>query len=292
MNRRDFIKYIAFLTANLSLKKELFAQTKREIAISEGKDYEILTRNIIDGLGGISRFVKKGDVVVIKPNIGWDRKPEEAANTHPLVVKAIAEECLKAGAKKVKVFDRTCNDPRRCYISSGMQEALGNIKGVELKHLDSEKYKKYHLNGLYIKDWELYEEALNCDVYINVPIAKHHGLTGLTLALKNIMGIMGGNRGYIHREIEEALCDFNSFVKIHLHIIDATRILLRNGPQGGGVKDVKVLNRLIASTDPVLADAYATTLFGIKPEDISITKRAYERALGEININKARLIKV
>ncbi len=292
MNRRDFLKYIAFLTANLSLKKELFAQTKREIAISEGKDYETITRNVIDGLGGISRFVKKGDVVVIKPNIGWDRKPEEAANTHPLVVKAIAEECLKAGAKKVKVFDRTCNDPRRCYISSGMQEALGNIKGVELKHLDSEKYKKYHLNGLYIKDWELYEEALNCDVYINVPIAKHHGLTGLTLALKNIMGIMGGNRGYIHREIEEALCDFNSFVKIHLHIIDATRILLRNGPQGGGVKDVKVLNRLIASTDPVLADAYATTLFGIKPEDISITKRAYERALGEININKARLIKV
>jgi len=291
MDRRNFLKYLAFLTANLTFGKELFAQNKKELSISVGNDYEKITKNAISAIGGISRYVKKGDVVVIKPNIGWDRKPEESANTHPLVVKAIAEECLKAGAKKVKVFDRTCNDPRRCYENSGINSVLKDIKGIELKHLDSEKYKKYKINGVFIKEWELYEEAINCDVYINVPVAKHHGLTGLTLALKNIMGIMGGNRGYIHREIEDSLCDFNQFVKIDLHIIDATRILLRNGPQGGGVKDVKVLNTVIASTDPVLADAYATTLFGIKPEDISITKRAYERGLGEINISKAKIIK-
>ncbi|MCX7990499.1 MAG: DUF362 domain-containing protein [Proteobacteria bacterium] len=292
MNRRNFLKYLAFLGANFAFTKDILAQSKKELAISEGKDYEKITKNAIDALGGISKFVKKGDVVVIKPNIGWDRKPEEGANTHPLVVKAVTEECLKAGARKVKIFDRTCNDPRRCYVNSGMANLLQNIKGVELKHLDNEKYKNYKINGVFIKEWELYEEAINCDVYINIPVAKHHGLTGLTLALKNIMGIMGGNRGYIHREIEESLCDFNSFVKIHLHIVDATRILLRNGPQGGGVKDVKILNTVLASTDPVLADAYATTLFGIKPEEISITKRAYERGLGEININRAKIIKV
>ncbi len=292
MKRRDFLKITGLVAASLSFKKDLFAENKSQIALAEGTDYEKITKNCLDALGGIGKFVKKGDTVVIKPNIGWDRKPEEAANTHPLVVKAIAEECLKAGARKVKVFDRTCNDPRRCYVNSGMSEVLSKIKGVELKYLDTEKFRKVKINGLFIKDWELYEEALNCDVYINVPVAKHHGLTGLTLALKNIMGIMGGNRGYIHREIEDALCDLNIARIPHLNVIDATRILLRNGPQGGGVKDVKVLNRVIASTDIVLSDALATTFFNLKPEDLKTTMRAYERKLGEINLSRARLIKV
>lgn len=292
MDRRSFLKYLAVLTTNLTFYNQLFAEREKELAVCEGTDYEKITKDVISALGGMAKFVKKGDVVVIKPNIGWDRKPEEAANTHPLVVKAIAEECLKAGAKKVKIFDRTCNEPRRCYENSGFNEIFKNMKGVELKYVDNEKYRRYKINGLFLKEWELYEEAINCDVYINVPIAKHHGLAGLTLSLKNIMGIMGGNRGYIHREIEEALCDLNRFVKIDLHIVDATRILLRNGPQGGGTKDVKVLNRVVASSDPVLADAFVTKFFGIKPEDISITKRAYERGLGDINITKAKIIKV
>lgn len=291
MNRRTFLKYVGLLTASLSLKKDLLAENKREIAIAEGKDYEKITKDCIDALGGISKFVKKGDIVVIKPNIGWDRRPEEGANTHPLVVKAIAEECLRAGAKKVKIFDRTCNDPRRCYVNSGLKDVLSDIKGVELKFPDAEKYKKVKINGVFIKEWELYEEALNCDVYINVPVAKHHGLTGLTLAIKNIMGIMGENRGYIHRNIEDALCDLNQYRKPHLNIIDATRILLRNGPQGGGVKDVKILNKVIASTDIVLSDSFATTFFGLKPEEISVTKRAFERGLGEINLTRAKIIK-
>jgi uncharacterized protein (DUF362 family) len=105
------------------------------------------------------------------------------------------------------------------------------------------------------------------------------------------MGIMGGNRGYIHREIEDALADVNSVVKSHLIIIDATRILTNHGPTGGSLRDVKVLNKLIASTDMVAADAYATGLFGLKPAEIAITATAHKRGLGEIDLSKVKVVK-
>lgn len=293
MERRSFLKFVgSSLLANVITPNILKSSQLKVLALAEGKDYEKITKDAISAIGGISKFVKPNDVVVIKPNIGWDRTPEQAANTHPLIVKAIAEECIKAGAKKVKIFDRTCNDPRRCYETSGFNAVLKNMKKVELKHIEFERFKSVKVNGQFIKEWELYDEALNADVFINVPIAKHHGLTTLTLALKNIMGIMGGNRGYIHRNIETALADINSVVKTNLTIIDATRILLNHGPQGGDLKDVKVLNRVIASSDIVSADAYATTFFGKKPEDISITVEAYKRGLGEMRLSNVKVIKV
>lgn len=293
MERRSFLKFVgSSLLANVITPNILKSSQLKVLALAEGKDYEKITKDAISAIGGISKFVKPNDVVVIKPNIGWDRTPEQAANTHPLIVKAIAEECIKAGAKKVKIFDRTCNDPRRCYETSGFNAVLKNMKKVELKHIEFERFKSVKVNGQFIKEWELYDEALNADVFINVPIAKHHGLTTLTLALKNIMGIMGGNRGYIHRNIETALADINSIVKTNLTIIDATRILLNHGPQGGDLKDVKVLNRVIASSDIVLADAYATTFFGKRPEDITITVEAYKRGLGEMRLSNVKVIKV
>ncbi|MCX7769672.1 MAG: DUF362 domain-containing protein [Proteobacteria bacterium] len=293
MERRNFLKVIgsSFLF-NLIGAKFVLPSDPKVLSVAEGKDYEKITKDAINAIGGISKFVKPDDVVVIKPNIGWDRTPEQSANTHPLVVKAIAEECIKAGAKRVKIFDRTCNDPRRCYETSGFNAVFRNMRKVELKHIEYERFKNVKLNGKFLKEWELYDEALNADVFINVPVAKHHGLTTLTLALKNVMGIMGGNRGYIHRDIETALADINSVVKSHLTIIDATRILLNHGPQGGDLKDVKVLNRVVASADIVLADAYATTFFGKKPEEISITVEAFKRGLGEMRLSNAKVIKV
>ena len=224
--------------------------------------------------------------------MGWDRRPEQAATTHPLVVKAIAEECLKAGAKKIKVFDNTCNDARRSYENSGIPAALKDLKNVDVKFIEEERYKKVNLKGTFLKEWELYGEALSADVLINVPIAKHHSLTTLTLGLKNMMGIMGGNRGYIHRQIDEALADVNAVVKSHLILIDATRILTAHGPTGGSLKDVKVLNKVIASTDIVAADSYATGLFGLKPRGIAITTAAYRRGLGEMDLEKIKVVKV
>jgi len=292
MKRREFLKILGTsLTYQVFKANDVSASIKSVVALTEGKDYEKITKDAISVLGGMKKFVKPGNIVVIKPNIGWDRTPEQAANTHPLIVKAIAEECLKAGAKKVKIFDRTCNDPRRCYETSGFNAVFKDMKNVELKHIEFERFKKIKLNGVFLKEWELYDEALSANVFINVPIAKHHGLTSLTLALKNVMGIMGGNRGYIHRNIGTALADINAVVKSHLVVIDATRILLDHGPQGGDLKDVKVLNKVVASTDIVAADAFVTTFFGKKPEDIEITLEAYKRRLGEIKLSNIQVLK-
>lgn len=294
MDRRTFIKATgsAMLLAPVLIRESLAEREQSLVAVAEGADYAAITRKAINAVGGMKRFVKAGDVVVVKPNMGWDRSSELAANTHPLVVRAVVEECLAAGAKKVKVFDHTCNDSRRCYVNSGIEGALKGLKGVECKQIETERFRKVALNGVFLKEWELYGEALSANVYINVPVAKHHGLSKLTLGLKNIMGIMGGNRGYIHRNIDVALADVNVHLRTHLTIIDATRILTAHGPQGGNIADVRVLNKVIASTDTVAADAFATTLFGMKPADIPVTVAAYKRGLGEMNLNKMKIVRV
>jgi uncharacterized protein (DUF362 family) len=293
MDRRTFLKTTgaASLLAPALIRDALAAQPQPLVAVAEGTDYPAITRKAINALGGMKRFVKPGDVVVVKPNMGWDRSTELAANTHPLVVRAVVEECLAAGAKKVKVFDYTCNDARRCYVNSGIENALKGIRNVECKQIEPERFRKVTLNGQFLKEWELYDEALTADVYINVPVAKHHGLSKLTLGLKNIMGIMGGKRGDMHRSLDIALADVNAHFKSQLTIIDATRILTAHGPQGGNIADVKVLNKVIASVDIVAADAFATTLFGLKPADIPVTVAAYKRGLGEMDLSRIRVVK-
>ncbi len=292
MNRREFIKFSGILLVmNRFLVKKAIAKEPSVVAVGEGQDYGAVTRKAIDAVGGIGRFVKSGDTVVVKPNMGWDRRPEQAATTHPAVVKAIVEDCLKAGAKRVKVFDNPCNDMRRTYENSGIRAALQDLKNVDVRYIEEERYKKINLKGVFLKEWEIYGDALSADVFINVPIAKHHSLTGLTLGLKNMMGVMGGDRGYIHRQIEDALADVNSVVKSSLVVIDATRILTAHGPTGGSLKDVRVLNKVIASTDIVAADAYATGLFGLKPQDVPVTATAARRGLGEINMEKVKVVK-
>ena len=293
MDRRTFLKgTAASLVAGSLLGRQALARGGSTVVVSEGSDYAAITRRAIAALGGMGSVVKRGDVVVLKPNMGWDRAPEFAANTHPLVVRALAEECLAAGARRVKVFDHTCNDPRRCYINSGIQLALKGMKGVEVKQIEPERFRKVQLNGQFLKEWELYDEALSANVFINVPIAKHHGLSRLTLGLKNIMGVMGGNRGYTHRNLDLALADVNSVLKSHLTVIDATRVLIAHGPQGGSLADVRVLNTVIASRDIVAADAYATTLFGLKPADIPSTVAAARRGLGQMDLSRIQLFKV
>lgn len=292
MDRRTFLKSTgaATLLAPLLAHELLAAPSGPMVAVAEGHDYAAITRKAINAVGGIKQYVKAGDVVVVKPNMGWDRSTEFAANSHPLVVRAVVEECLAAGAKKVKVFDHTCNDPRRCYVNSGIQKALQGIRGVECKQIEPERFKMTTLNGQFLKEWELYDEALSANVFINLPVAKHHGLSKLTLGLKNIMGVMGGNRGFTHRNLAVALADVNSHLKSHLTVIDATRILTAHGPQGGNLADVRVLNKVIASADIVAADAYATTLFGLKPADIAVTVAAHKRGLGEMNLDRIRVV--
>lgn len=294
MDRRRFMQTTgaAALLAPLLIRDALSAAEKPLVSVAEGRDYPAATRAAINAVGGMKRFVRAGDVVVVKPNMGWDRPTELAANTHPQVVRAIVDECLAAGAKKVKVFDHTCNDPRRCYSSSGILDALRGVKRVECKQMEAERFRKVILNGQFLREWELYDEALSAAVFINVPVAKHHGLSRLTLGLKNIMGVMGGDRGYVHRKLDIALADVNACLRSHLTVIDATRILLTHGPQGGNIADVKQLHTVIASTDIVAADAYATTLFGLKPADIPATVAAHKRGLGEMRLDRIRVVRV
>ncbi len=263
------------------------------LAVRKGQDIPLLVRETISALGGIQNFVKPGEVVVVKPNIGWDRTVELAANTHPGVVKTLVQLCLEAGAKQVRIFDRTCNDERRCYTQSGIRSAVESIRSerVSLEYMDRRAYKELTIKGGQAFDrWEFYMPVIEADRLINVPIAKHHSISQLTLGMKNLMGVIGGNRGRLHHNIAESLSDIASVIHSDLTVVDATRILTANGPQGGRLKDVRNLDTLIASPDIVAADAYATTLFGLSPEQVPTVVAAARRGLGVMDLEQVRML--
>ena len=263
------------------------------LAVRKGRDVPLLVRDTLSALGGMEQFVKSGEVVVIKPNIGWDRTVELAANTHPEVVKTLIQLCLEAGAKQVRIFDRPCNDERRCYTQSGIRAAVEQLKSdrVSLEYMDRRAYKEVTIEGGQAFDrWEFYLPVLEADRLINVPIAKHHSISKLTLGMKNLMGVIGGNRGRLHRNIAESLTDIASVIHSDLTVVDATRILIANGPQGGRTEDVRTTETLIASPDIVAADAYAATLFNFKPEDIPTIVAAARRGLGVMDLKRVKMV--
>jgi uncharacterized protein (DUF362 family) len=256
-------------------------------------------RKAVALLGGMGAFVSRGDVVVLKPNIGWDRTPEQAANTDPAFVVAVAEMCLAAGAKSVRVFDRTCNEPRRCYVNSGIQDAVeafakktGAGDALRIYHVEDRKFVRTAIpTPLVLPEWELYRDALEADRIIDLPIAKHHTLSGVTLGLKNMMGIMGGNRGQVHNRLSECLVDIHRRVPVALTVIDAGRVLMRNGPSGGNLADVKAFGKAFASADVVAADAVAANdLFGTNPADVAHLRKAMESGLGISSPSQVRRI--
>lgn len=267
------------------------AQTSPALAVRQGTDIPALVAGCLEALGGMKQFVRPSEKVVVKPNIGWDRTPELAANTHPEVVRALVLQCLEAGASQVRVFDRTCNDPRRCYRQSGIQEAVEGIGSdrVRVEHMDERAFREMDIAGAReLSRWSFYMPALEADRLINVPVAKHHSMTTLSLGMKNIMGVIGGNRGRLHRNLPEALADINGVVHSDLTLIDATRILLRNGPQGGRIEDVERRDTLIASPDILAADSFAATLFGFRPEEIPTIVAGASRGLGVHALDRVR----
>ena len=189
----------------------------------------------------MAAFVKPGMIVVVKPNIGWNRVPTSCATTNPDVVKAVVEECVKAGAGRVEVYDRPCEDARRTYSRSGIEKAAKDA-GAVVRFIDDYEYVDRDIpNGVVLKKWPVVEGALKCDALINVPIAKDHDTATLTLAMKNLMGVMGGNRGEIHTNMGQKLADFNTLVVPTLNILDANSILIAHGPQGGSSEDIRRL---------------------------------------------------
>lgn len=292
-NRRNFIKSCAL--ADAALETGLFdfsaraavavnmsiARYKTSPTAPDGVSEEAqrLTRQAIEALGGMSRFISKGDVVWVKPNIGWARRPEQAATTNPDVVATVIEMCFQAGAKSVLVSDNPCNPVQQSYALSGIQQAAKKA-GAQSDFMDARKYRKMAINGKVLTEWEIYTDAVETNKIINLPIVKHHSLCKATLGMKNLMGIAGGNRSRFHQGIDKTLPDLAAFIKPCLVVMDAVRVLTANGPTGGNLADVKRKDTIVAGTDQVAVDAYGATLLGLKPEEISYVVEANARGLG------------
>jgi uncharacterized protein (DUF362 family) len=292
MDRRDFLKDLALGGVLLRLSPGLLAQAKTnpDMAIITGESPAAITREALSAMGGIKRFIARGDKVMIKPNIGWDRTPELAACTNPEVVKTLVELCLEAGAKEVTVMDNTTNQAQRCYARSGIAEAA-KAAGAKVPFVNPYKLKKMPLRGEWLKDWEVYTDFVEVDKLINVPIAKHHSLSRLSIGMKNWLGALGGARNQLHQELDRAMVDLSAFFKPTLTVLDAYRILLRNGPQGGRTSDVKLQKTVAASIDPVAADALGASFFDMAPGDLAYLPLANKRGLGQIDLEKLRLEK-
>lgn len=303
-NRREFIQMALATVAATGFFPQVewarfmgvgsaHAAASPALAVVRNGSPEAMVAAAVAKLGGMQNFVSRGDVVVVKPNIGWDRKPEQAANTHPEVVKTVVAMCLDAGASKVRVMDRTCNDPRRCYRRSGIQEAvlsLGN-PDASIEYMDERKFVDVPLKNPEgsLQSWTFHRDLLEADKVINVPVAKHHNATRLTMSLKNIMGILGGNRGNIHHSLDLNIAELNAVFKFHLVVLDAVRVLTANGPQGGRLRDVREENTIVAGVDPVAVDAFGATLFGLSAADVPHVMHAARLGLGQSDLNKVNL---
>jgi uncharacterized protein (DUF362 family) len=259
-----------------------------EMAIVQGAGPRELAQRAIKEMGGIRRFIARGDVVVIKPNIGWDRTPEQAANTNPLIIAEIVRQCWNAGAKKVIVTDVSCNEPRRCFQRSGIADAALR-GGAEVILPELARFKDVDLQGEVLREWPVFEPFVNADKIINVPIAKHHSLTGTTLGMKNWYGILGGPRHQLHQKIQESLVDLADFMRPTLTVIDCYRVLMRNGPTGGNLEDVVLKKTLVAGTDPVALDAYvAKAYWNLEVSALPYLQMAAQRGLGTYEFEKIR----
>jgi uncharacterized protein (DUF362 family) len=309
ISRNSFLKIclggVAYFIANNVLLKTAFAKSEKsngregsgvkgnyDLVLAEGADPYENTVKAVKAMGGMERFVKKGARVVVKPNMAWDRTPEEAANTNPFVVAALVDLSFKAGAKKVTVFDVPCNDERRVHETSGIAKAARE-KGANVifaNHWNVLKAQFPYDSPM--SNWPVIRDAVQCDTFINAPVLKHHRLTGLTLSMKNLMGVCSGTRGLMHIDIGRKLVDMTDFIKPDLTIIDATRVLTKHGPSGGDLKDVVRMDKLIAATDPTLADSFAATVMKIDPMKIPYIKVAVERGFGASDISAANILKI
>lgn len=242
-------------------------------------DPAALVAKALAAMGGMKRFVSRGDVVVVKPNIGWDRTPIHAANTNPTVVAEVVRQCFDAGASRVVVTDASCNEPNRCFQRSGIWKSAYDV-GAEVLIPAAHRFRSMRLRGEVLDDWPVYTPLVNADKVINVPIAKHHNLARYTGAMKNWYGALGGRRNRLHQNIDLSIADLAHFMQPTLTIVDAYRVLLRNGPQGGNVADGKELRTVIASVDQVAADAFACTLIGRTAAEIPYLAMGQERGLG------------
>jgi uncharacterized protein (DUF362 family) len=300
--RRDFLKTSAKTGLLLTTGYPLISIPSSvwgSIGISSPADLAVVTGDpakavlkAIDLLGGIKRFVKKGQRVVIKPNMSFAKTPDEAANTNPLVIAAVAKSCIEAGAKNVLILDHTLQKAELCLERSGIRKSCRSIERTHVIALNDEKfYQSVSVpQGKVIKHLKIMKEVMRCDVFINLPTAKSHSATGVSLGMKGLMGVIW-NREYFHSKVDlhQAIADLSSVVKPALTIIDASRALITGGPAGPG--KVEKLNTVIAGVDPVAVDTCGVTIakwYNKKFNTVNVKHimAAHRMGLGNINLDQ------
>lgn len=302
MKRRDFLKkgFGAGLLAGAFLKVNgagtLAGVSKPNsnkpfdlVAVMGGEPAQMFDKAIA-AIGGMGKFVKKGQTVVVKPNIGWDTPEDLGANTNPSLIARIVEQCLSAGAKDVFVFDNTCDTWNRCYANSGIEDAVKNAGGKMVPGNTEDYYKTVSIpNGKKLKEAKVHELVLNSDVLINVPVLKHHSSAKVTICMKNLMGVVWDRRYWHRNDLHQCIADFTTWCKPTLNVVDAYRVMTRNGPRGVSQADLVMKKSLLISTDMVAADAAAAKIFGTDPSEIGHIKIAHNMGLGNMNLDELNI---
>ena len=308
MKRRDFFKKGIMATAALSLNFDglqaalasnsmTLQQAPEMVAVMGGEPAAMLDA-ALEALGGMNQFIQKGQKVVIKPNVGWDRTPELAGNTNPELVSALVKACLAAGASKVTVFDHTCDNWQKCYDSSGIATAVKEAGGLMVPANDEKYYKTVAIpGGKNLKEAQIHEALIEADAWINVPILKNHGGAKLTSAMKNYMGIVWDRRYFHQNDLQQCIADICTWEKKPvLNVVDAYRIMHQNGPQGKSAADVATLKSLIVSPDIVATDAAALALFNqvkqLDMEAVSHIGKGEDLKLGTADLKKKNIKRI
>lgn len=299
--RRDFVKTSLALGATLSIADlgGLFAADAPAVttpspsvagpkpilvAVRDGDRVAMLDKALAE-LGGIQAFVKPGQTVVIKPNIGWNSAPERGANTHPTIIGRLVALCLTAGAKSVSVFDNTCDQWQKTYEISGIEKAAKDAGAIVVNGKDETLYREVTIpRAVLLKKAKVHSLVLDSDVFINVPVLKHHGSTQMTSAMKNLMGVILDRKFYHTEGLDQCIADLLTLRKPALNIIDAYHPMVRNGPRGKTVDDCVEMRTLLASTDIVAVDAAAAKLLNHQPSDITHIKIAHQMKLGRMDL--------
>ena len=276
MKRRDFIRtgVVAGTSAALTLNfnglqaalrlNSMTTETAPDLVAVMGGEPAAMLDKALETLGGIGNFVKKGQKIVIKPNIGWDRTPELAGNTNPQLIAALVKKCLEAGASKVTVFDHTCDDWKKCYASSGIEEAVKAAGGLMVPANDESYYSTEITlpKGVHLKSVKIHNALIEADAWFNVPVLKNHGGAKLSGAMKNMMGIIWNRRFFHSNDLHQCIADICTWEKKPvLNIVDSYRMLFKNGPQGKSEADVATVKTLIASTDIIATDTASIQFF-------------------------------
>jgi uncharacterized protein (DUF362 family) len=250
-----------------------------KLAVVHGQDAEKMVRAAFEKIGGMGRFVSPGEKVLLKPNAAWDRQPEQAANTNPAVVAAVVKLCLEARAAEVWVTDISVNDPYRCFARSGIEDAVKRAGG-KIRLTTEKDFALTDLKGESLKVWPVSAFYHEADKLINLPVVKHHSLSKCTMAMKNLYGSLGGQRNRLHQDINTSIADLASAIRPTLTVMDATRVLKRNGPTGGNLSDVSIENTVIAGVDLVAIESYGLKFLDLKVEDIPFIMMAEKRGMG------------